>query len=156
LHEAVHSDWFALEEHCPEQLASHEPSQLALQSRLGGFAVHLALQSALQLVWQSSDACPVHWALHDVSSFAEHAASKWMGSHCVVQPPCVYTLQVASALTLMLPQAARLARASAVVRRTPAEVTTPKSSQVSRRMWFSSFSALDGRFSLFDATAEPE
>jgi hypothetical protein len=83
-----------------------------LQSTLPGFAVHLPVQSCVQVVSQSALAVALHLPSHCVSSFAEQASSKLIGVHCALQPPCVSILHCASALTLMLLHALRSARAS--------------------------------------------
>ena|ERR1700722_1639523 len=96
----MHSLLLPIDEHWP----LHDASQLVLQSpeqvTIPGFAVHIPMQSAVQL--------PVHIALADPEHMADALAVQLMGVHAAVQPPDVWKLQ----LTLVAPEKSMLPHAA--------------------------------------------
>jgi hypothetical protein len=126
LHEAVHWLTLALEEHCALHWDSASAVQLAVQSKVAGWAMQSATQLPLQLAVQVGNGSPLHLPVQFASSSAEHASSKLTGVQFALQPPLISVSHVPCASTLMFPHSAIPARASDVDNKGNEKRATPK------------------------------
>jgi hypothetical protein len=101
------------DEHALVQSLSHEPWQLALQSKLPGLVVHEVLQVPSQLPWQLGRVRLHPLEEHVASTWALQAIWRFGGEHWMSHDALASTVQLALPSTTAPPQSSKMLLAHA-------------------------------------------